>query len=304
MDLYLSLGDAGLSLADIGPRLYRGIVRVDLPDAVTLAAIGAEGDYEIRNLPEEPGVPYWFTCEYPEGVGIAETWGLSVEATLPAVILPVREAGLVAADFGLLLLRDGAADPAVLRVADLGTVDEPGDYAVSGWRNRQDGERWALRWELAGVRFLRSWGAGASPGDRLDVGERALRAFTALWRAADPPAPLVSMPLVLPGGAGYRPPNQEPFVELDLISDHGEQSGPVGMRIFDATGILQVSAHVRGGDGRDLATALLRIASGCVDGMRVEGLRLYGCRLPYDLPAPLQGYYARAVDAPARYVGI
>jgi hypothetical protein len=295
----LTIGTGALSLDDIAPRLYQGTQRASLAGATLLPSPDDSTLYKLTAAADDPGSFFHLTYEYPEGVWFSDWWG---PGNPPAVIVPVRENGLDLAGLGAKLFRDGADVSGLLRILPMGSVSEPGDYGLYGWPSTS--ERWLLRWEVDGIIYRRSWGGEAVvSGDRLDVANRALSAFTYLWRAASPPAPLAAMPYVLAPGGNFKPQNQAPFVSLDVLLDKGNEWGPPGMKTYELPGLLQVGIQVKDGDGDPLATALLRIAAECVQGMRVQGLKVYGCRGPYDLPAPMPGYYGLAVDAPALYVG-
>jgi hypothetical protein len=138
--------------------------------------------------------------------------------------------------------------------------------------------------------------------DRIDLPTRTLRAFAILWAAQAPPTGLTAMPRVVARSGGFRPANQEPFLELDVLMDQGSEWGPVGMKTYDLPGLVQISVQVQSGKG-DLGEALVRIAAECLNQISVRGLSIYGCRMPYELPVPLAGYYGLGIDAPAHYAG-
>lgn len=162
MELDLPIGTAGLSLGDIGLRLYGGAVRLTLPGSVALTAADTGVDYVLSGLPSVAGVEYTVTYEFPEGVGFSRTWagGGFPRVTPGAVIIPLR---LAAQTIPVNALRNGTTSGVTLTVIELGSGMEPGDYAVTGWPAALPGERWVLVWEIDGIRYYRDWRAGAAP---------------------------------------------------------------------------------------------------------------------------------------------
>lgn len=296
MDFDLPLGAPGATLPDIGLRLYYGGVPVAVGAGIALTQVSSI-DYVLSGLPDFG--PYRLTYDFPAGVWSMRSWG--GPAAPREIIVPIRETGLNAGSLGLALMVNGAPSGAALAVAEVGS---PGDYKVSGWPAPVPGERWTLRWSYADFHGSETWRHPSTAGvTRLDLDDRTLEAFAVLWRAQVPPPPLTAMPHVVVPGGGFRPKNQEPYLDLDLLMDRGDESGPVGMKTYDLPGIFQVSLHVKDGDGRLLSTALLKLAVDCLREMEVDGVKVYGGRKPYDLPTPPKGYYSRAVDAPCRYLG-
>lgn len=140
---------------------------------------------------------------------------------------------------------------------------------------------------------------------RLDLDDRLMAAFVATWQTCTPPSPLVAMPKVVAAGSSWRPSNQEPYVQVDVLMGAGDEWGPVGTKNYDLTGTVQVSVYVKDGDGMALSTSLIKLVDATLLQIRgfVQGLNMYGCRKPYELPAPPPGYYGRGIDVPARYAG-
>lgn len=302
MDLYLTFGAPGIELDDLSGRLYAGTQRIPIPGGALLEDLGGGEVYQLTLAADAPGTGYTFTYEYPAGVAFTETWGVPSGGSPPCVIIAYREAGLMLGALGAELRLEGVSYSNRLRFLPLGTLSEPGDYALYGWPSSPG--RWLLSWSLGEILFKREWGATPTEaGDRIKLDDRALSAFAVLWRAQPPPAPLASMPAVVVPGGGFRPVNQEPYAELAVLVDRGDESGPVGMKTYDLPGLVQVSIYVKDGDGRLLTTVLASLAAKCLAEMAVPGLRLYGGRKPYELPSPPEGYYGRGIDAPCRYVG-
>lgn len=154
MDLLLPLGDAGLTLSDIEPRLYSGTARVAL-GSPTLTDLGEGLDYRLSGLPDGPG-ELTLTYVHPPGAGFARKWGTAPSPTPQAIIIPLRES--TANSLTVQIFKNGApwtgGSPVVTY---LGTLSEPGDWAVSGWPAAKPGEKWGLRYSIAGVHGLQEW---------------------------------------------------------------------------------------------------------------------------------------------------
>lgn len=192
MNLSLAIGTAGLALSDISLRVYSLasdypavpiVVLIDPAEFnITLTEISGSGIYTLSNLPDSANVYYTVTYEYPAGVGSSEVYigdgggsinvnsvNLLESAAPPAIIIPLRVAGLSLSDLGLLLIENGVLSPStsdlsVLEIGGLSTpslvLSVPGDYAVYGWPVPAIlGDRWMLVWQplSAGVYFDRKW---------------------------------------------------------------------------------------------------------------------------------------------------
>lgn len=152
--LVIPLATPGLVKADFGFRFYAN----GTADAATAAALTiterAGGDYAVSGLPDPvPGTPYTLTWEYPPGSGAAFIYPPAQLAAPANVIIPVRETGLVAADFAFRLYLDGATRADVLTATEVGS---PGDYRVTGWPTNVRGA-WVLVWERYGLSYSFGW---------------------------------------------------------------------------------------------------------------------------------------------------
>jgi hypothetical protein len=152
MFFILPLGVSGLSLEDIDPHLY------EMLDEVSIFSLGvtfseepaSSGIYRIGNLSDisSANIRRTLTAEYPEGIGYSFVWGGEKIGTPEAVILPVREASLVASDFTFTIYKNGVNQNLVLTVGAALQLD--GDYPVSGWPINSTGADWLLVWSRVG----------------------------------------------------------------------------------------------------------------------------------------------------------
>ena len=162
---------AGLVKADFAFRLYRNGSRIAGAEAAIAVADTGGDDYLVTGLPDgDRGTWYTLTWRYPDGAFYAYTWPAQ-DGTPPAIVIPQRDAGLVAADFDLVLYRNGVAQAIDLAVAALAA----GDYHVSGWPTAAEGDRWLLTWQLAGVTFSVAWTGAAAAVTTLPASARGLR---------------------------------------------------------------------------------------------------------------------------------
>jgi len=159
MDLTLPLGASGLTLADIGLRLYSGAVRQTLPAGVALTPLTGDAvDYVLSGLPDT-GDNLIVTGEYPAGIGFELHWN-ERSPVPPRAIVPVRTGGLDLAGLGVSVARDGISVTAGITATELGTVEEAGDYAVAGWPTTARAaaqESWTVRARMGGTYYARTW---------------------------------------------------------------------------------------------------------------------------------------------------
>jgi hypothetical protein len=163
LDLILPSAPAGV--ADLLPRLYLGAERQQLPELTLSLADGGSIEYTLSGLPDpDPGQTYALTLAV-DGVGLLFTWGREAPPSPPSLlIVPYREHA-AASDLSVAVFRDGVSGGDV-DVEELGDVEEPGDYLLTGWPAPAAGERWFLRWSIDGVHYSRSWegpGSGEIP---------------------------------------------------------------------------------------------------------------------------------------------
>lgn len=143
MFFILPLGVSGLVLSDLDPHLYDGLDEI-LLDALLVEEPVGSGTYRIDDLPDtSPVIRRTLTVEYPEGVGYSFVWGGGQIGTPEAVIMPVREAGLVKADFVFTIYRNGISQEDILIKLGL-ALQSDGDYPVSGWPIEFTGAKWLL----------------------------------------------------------------------------------------------------------------------------------------------------------------
>jgi hypothetical protein len=250
-----TVGTTGLAKADLAIRLYQGGARIAGSEAaVTVAEIGASGDYLIGGLPDGVvGIYHTVTYEYPAGVGGAYRWR-DQPGPPPAVVIPVRETGLAAVDLGLTLYLDGAAYIVALTATEVGGA---GDYAIAGWPLDEPGD-WVLRWSRHGITFASGWTAPASVagGTRylsiqsvqrpFPIGQDRLQfeQFSVNFQAiADAPVDDWEQELIaILSAAGLATPGTDAFIgrSVDLNSIPG--TGP-HVIVIDTGGTAPIEAH-------------------------------------------------------------
>jgi hypothetical protein len=153
-----TVGTTGLVKADFNIRLYRDSTRLTTEEtAVTVTEI-SNGDYLFANLPNGTD-GYWhsLTYEYPAGVGSIYRWPVQY-ITPTAIVLPLRETGLVEADLGLALYKDGVLQADTLSSVEVGAV---GDYAITGMP-ATSGD-YVLRWSRGGLTFSHGYTIAVVP---------------------------------------------------------------------------------------------------------------------------------------------
>lgn len=157
--LVIPLATPGLVVGDFGFRFYtNGTAVPAIAAALTITEL-AGGDYRVNGLPDgSAGNWSTLTWEYPAGAGAAFVYPQPQQGAPPNLVLPVREAGLLAADLELALYLDGVANGAVLTATEVGS---PGDYRVSGWPTTTRGS-WVLVWRRYGMSFSLGWNASGS----------------------------------------------------------------------------------------------------------------------------------------------
>lgn len=154
-------GQTGLVKADFGFRLYLdGVATPAALADVTVAELGS-GEYRVDGLPDG-SLGRWrtLTWETPAGVGGFHVYPHPQSLSPPSVVVPVREAGLVAADLDLALYKDGILRADVLIATEVGS---PGDYRIAGWPTDLGGD-WSLFWRRAGLSFPFYWTSAAGSG--------------------------------------------------------------------------------------------------------------------------------------------
>jgi len=204
MDLLLPLGDPGIGLSDIEPRLYSGLSRISLGGAILTDLLNGV-DYDLSGLPDGPG-DLTLTYVHPPGAGFARRFGTPPSPTPQAIIIPLRES--TADSLSVQVLKNGApwsgGSPALTY---LGTLSEPGDWAVSGWPDARPGEKWALRYSIGGVHGLETWEVPAVVESTLATYRRLDYAYIAglfpeSWTPADwVPFPATWLKIVPSGNA-------------------------------------------------------------------------------------------------------
>lgn len=194
--LLIPAGTTGLAKADFGFRFYAdGVADASVVTAITVTEVGS-GDYRVSGLPEA-GIGTWrtLTWEYPAGAGFSYAYQSQQKATPTNVVIPVREAGLVAADLSLAVYLDGVLRGDTLTAAELGS---PGDYSIAGWPTNLAG-RWSLVWRRHGLSYHFTWTTpiqlASTYVDERQIVANVLDAFTSgvpiLWpdSTMTPPSP-------------------------------------------------------------------------------------------------------------------
>ncbi|MEM7048905.1 MAG: hypothetical protein AAF604_04560 [Acidobacteriota bacterium] len=173
-DLYLPIRETGLTLEDVGVRLYRDGVALSGAEVASLmlVQVEADGGYRLSGLPT-PGAASWaqVTFEYPAGVGQGDIWQRGLGSP-SALVIPIRASGLASDAFDLRLFANG-----VRQAVDLTVVESPGggDYVVSGWPTGVLGEQWELAWTYGGISGAVGWRGTVQPAAGGQLEQRALR---------------------------------------------------------------------------------------------------------------------------------
>ena len=161
MDRILSIGTSDLFLSDIGLRLYADTVRIVIPSNVTfMEIVDSGGSYNLSGLPQNPDIIYTITYEYPSGVYFSDSWkGSYPFPNVPTFfIIPSRIPDLESElQSSVILLKNSIKQLTILSIVELGTVDEPGDYLVSGWSAPDFEDRYRLQWIIEGIVYYFDW---------------------------------------------------------------------------------------------------------------------------------------------------
>lgn len=249
----IPLGTAGLTKPDLSLRFYAdGVAKAAIASALTVTEL-AGGDYRIGGLPDAvAGTWRTLTWEYPPGVGGQHAYptGALQPAAPPNLILPVRETGLVAANFSFALYKDGAAQADAISATEIGS---PGDYRVSGWPTDEAG-RFSLVWRRHGISYGFAWrvtNAGTVVG--FSEYHDALRAFLDVGLQAQSPATLVYWPgfdapykpgATAPSPAPTQSASTPPWIRMTVLTSDNpnltshvrEHYGRVVIQVFQPPG--------------------------------------------------------------------
>ena len=149
----LTLGQTGLVAGDLSLRYFLdGVLdATGIAAAMTLAEIGSSGDYVLGNLPDLSGGSWGIvTWETPDGVYGFHVYPKQLGAP-PNLVLPIRESGLLAADFDFAIYKDG-----VPTGDTIASVELDGGYRVSGWATDEAGS-FVLVWRRYGISYYYGW---------------------------------------------------------------------------------------------------------------------------------------------------
>jgi hypothetical protein len=152
--LVLTLGDTGLTLADLDSILYDENNEVT---SFTLVLTEQSPGAYLLSIPDDFRW-YSFTYEYPTGVASTRRFGryLYPYEAPPGIVIGLREPGITIDDLAITVYLDGVLRTDTLALTNLGN----NDYYLTGWPTTQSSStagRWSLSWTYNGVTYSFEW---------------------------------------------------------------------------------------------------------------------------------------------------
>lgn len=154
-DVLIIPGPAGLVTADFSFETYlAGVQQADPGLSVSVAAVTADATlYLVSGRPDgEQGEYHEITWEMPGGYAGVHRWPLQFGSP-SSIVLPLRQAGVVIGDLGLLLYLDGSS----VSTSGLSLAYVSPDYVLSGLPTPAAGSTYTLVFSYGGVVQSFSW---------------------------------------------------------------------------------------------------------------------------------------------------